>query len=103
MARRGPRLVVVSPASSGLPAGVEIALAGRMTLGRDDASSIVIADASVSGQHAVLEQTRDGWYVRDLGSTNGTFVNGRALDGRPAPLRDNTQLAFGTVVFRFRA
>jgi len=39
------------------------------------------ADLSVSGRHALLVPSSDGWMVRDLGSTNGTWVNDRRLEG----------------------
>jgi len=98
---RGPRLVVLSPANSGLRPGDEFQLAGTMTIGRDDDNGISLGDSSISGQHAIIEATGRGWRVRDLGSTNGTFVNGRAIDGRGATLRAGEHLALGTVTFRF--
>lgn len=101
--RREPRLVVVSPADTGLRAGVEIVLTGPMTVGRDIANGIVLADASVSGRHASIERDARGWWVRDLGSTNGTFVDGRPANSRGAWLRDGQTVTFGTVTFRFRA
>lgn len=100
-ARAGTRLVVISPARSGLVPGDEFLVAGEMTLGRDPVNGIVIADASVSGRHALLERSRDGWRLADLGSTNGTLVNGRPVDGRGARLRGGEQIAIGSVVMRF--
>ena len=96
-----PRLVVLSPANSGLRAGSEFELAGTMTIGRDDGNGISLGDSSISGRHAVIEPSARGWRVRDLGSTNGTFVNGRAVDGRGALLRPGEHLALGAVTFRF--
>ena len=101
--RREPRLVVVSPADTGLRSGVEIVLTGPMTVGRDIANGIVLADASVSGRHASIERDARGWWVRDLGSTNGTFVQGRPADGQGAWLRDGQTVTFGTVTFRYRS
>lgn len=94
-------LVVLSPARTGVPPGAAFSLAGEMTLGRDLENGIVLADASVSGRHAVVRQARQRWLVEDLGSTNGTLVNGRALNGRRAELRDGDRLTVGAVVFRF--
>ncbi len=51
-------------------------------VGRDLSNRVVLADPSVSGHHAVLEQGADGLWVRDLSSTNGTFVNGEPVVGR---------------------
>lgn len=100
-AAAGPRLVVLSPANTGLPVGTEFALAGEMALGRDPANGIMLGDVSVSGEHAIIEHTRQGWRVADLGSTNGTLVNGRRLNGRAALLRGGEQITFGAVVLRF--
>jgi pSer/pThr/pTyr-binding forkhead associated (FHA) protein len=55
----------------------------------------------VSAEHARIEWARDGWRLSDLGSTNGTTLNGRRLDGRAVRLRGGEQVAFGAVVLRF--
>jgi pSer/pThr/pTyr-binding forkhead associated (FHA) protein len=52
-----------------------IASGGELTIGRQSTNKIVIDNLSVSGQHAKITQGNDGLFVRDLGSTNGTFVN----------------------------
>lgn len=101
-ARGGARLVLVGPGQSGLPAGAEFALAGEMTVGRDAESGIVLADPSVSGQHAIVARVAQGWRLTDLGSTNGTFVNGRRVDGRGVLLRSGDQVAVGAVALRFQ-
>lgn len=52
----------------------------RMTVGRDEQNDVVLArDAQVSRVHAVLDRLGAGWSVRDVGSSNGTFVNGKRL------------------------
>ncbi len=98
----GARLVVLVPARTGLNPGDEFAVLGEMTLGRDGGNGIVLADPSVSGQHAAIVRARDGWRVTDLGSTNGTLVNGKSIDGRGAPLQGGEQVALGSVVLRFQ-
>lgn len=100
--KAGPELVLLAPANTGLVPGTRFALAGEMTIGRDATNGIILPDASVSGRHAMLEQTRQGWRLADLGSTNGTMVNGRSLDGRPLPLRGGEQIVLGAVVLRFQ-
>ena len=53
------------------------------TIGRSDDNRIALAgDDFASGHHARVESARDGVWVIDLGSTNGTFVNGERIDGR---------------------
>ena len=76
----------------------------RMSVGRDATSAIPLERDSVSRQHAELVRGSDSqWSVRDLGSTNGTFVNERPVDTgeEGEPLRNGDQLRFGDVVFKF--
>jgi pSer/pThr/pTyr-binding forkhead associated (FHA) protein len=70
----------------------------QVTVGRVDDNIIVIADISVSSHHAELT-LKDGDYVlRDIGSTNGTRVNGRdAAEGQDIPLQDGDSVLFGKV------
>lgn len=75
----GPaRLLVL--ASPELGAGKTIELAGPTIVGRDAASGIRLEhDEFASGRHARIEPRAEGAWVDDLGSTNGTFVNGNKL------------------------
>lgn len=50
-----------------------------ITIGRDVTNELVVADAEVSRQHARVSRTPGGIVLEDLGSTNGTFVNGERL------------------------
>lgn len=70
----------------------------QITLGRVDDNMIVIADISVSSHHAELT-SRDGDYIlRDIGSTNGTRLNGRDIaEGADTPLQDGDTVIFGKV------
>jgi pSer/pThr/pTyr-binding forkhead associated (FHA) protein len=77
---------------------------GRVTLGRDAENTVALTrDDTVSGLHAVLECYPSGWSVRDLGSTNGTFVNNArvAVEHR---LRNGDEIRIGDsrLVFRLR-
>jgi len=102
LAVAGPRLVLERPGRTGVEPGAAFALAGSMTIGRDAANGIMLADVSVSGRHATIEQVAGGWRLADLGSTNGTFVNGRPVDGRGLLLRGGERLMIGTVVLRLQ-
>ena len=51
----------------------------RSTLGRRPYNDIVIDNLAVSGEHAVLHMSGDGVFLEDLNSTNGTYVNGKAI------------------------
>ncbi len=63
-------------------------------LGRSDASNIVIAGSSVSRNHAILQKQTDGFYLIDMGSRNGCFVNGSRVS-IPVVLKDGDILQFG--------
>ncbi len=76
--------------------GREFPLAdGVSRIGRDPASNeIVLADTSVSSRHAAIEVTPMAVVLRDLGSTNGTYLNGIAIY-RPVQLQRGDRLTFG--------
>jgi len=85
VASRGPaelgRLVVVaSPRGEPLP-GASFQLDAVTTIGRDVNNSIVVDDPFASADHAVLTFRGRAWYVEDLASTNGTFLNAIAVEG----------------------
>jgi putative nucleotidyltransferase with HDIG domain len=69
-----------------------------LRVGRLDPLEIVLDDGSVSRYHAELRATERGWRVRDLGSTNGTRLNGVRLGSGQWPLRAKDLLQFGEVV-----
>lgn len=68
-----------------------------LTIGRSARNDLVIEDPSLSRGHARLEIQGDGYVLEDLGSLNGSFVNGHAIQGR-ATLRASDRLQLGNVV-----
>jgi len=75
---------------------------GENTIGRRPANSVVIPDLYVSGSHAVINASDAGFTITDVGSTNGTFVNGERLTpNEPRELQDGDELTLGQSVFRF--
>lgn len=70
---------------------------GENIVGRDAAARIRFDDPVVSRRHARIVVGASGAQIQDLGSKNGTFVDGRRITGDPVPLRDGIALAFGTV------
>ncbi len=65
--------------------------------GRLASLEIVLDDSSVSRRHAEVRQGEDGWSVRDLESTNGTYVNGVRIGPAEQPLRPRDIVQFGKV------
>jgi hypothetical protein len=62
------------------PGGQTIVLAGSLSIGREQDNDLCLEDKQLSRHHAVIEAVDKGWQVRDLGSTNGTGVNGRRIN-----------------------
>jgi pSer/pThr/pTyr-binding forkhead associated (FHA) protein len=60
----------------------------------------MLNDTYMSGEHARLTLHEGRWWIADLGSTNGTFVNGTRVD-RPTPLPPDAEVRFGRVRMRF--
>ncbi|MFN8533888.1 MAG: FHA domain-containing protein [Dehalococcoidia bacterium] len=77
----GAVLRVVDGAGSGLKRGAVLVLGHEATIGRSAGSGLVIPDDTVSSRHALLRQVDGRWWLEDLGSTNGTRVNGRPVAG----------------------
>jgi pSer/pThr/pTyr-binding forkhead associated (FHA) protein len=85
------------------PTGVEVVpLEGeRVALGQDPANDIVVADRRVSRIHAVFERLAAGWSLRDLGSRNGTYLNGERLTSERV-LRPGDEILVGRTRLAFR-
>ncbi len=74
-----------------------------LRVGRLETLEMSLTDVSVSRIHAEIRQNQEGWFLRDVGSTNGTFLNGERLagwQGRQIIPGDN--IRFGSVAFRVR-
>jgi putative nucleotidyltransferase with HDIG domain len=69
-----------------------------LRIGRMDELEVVLSESSISRNHAEVALTEQGWIARDLGSTNGTFLNGVRLGRTGRPLRANDILQCGNVV-----
>jgi len=75
------RLIVAASPSGEPPSGSVFPLDAVTSIGRDVNNSVVVEDDFVSGEHCLLTFRGRAWYVEDLGSTNGTYVNGDRVDG----------------------
>ena len=88
---------------SGPRQGTRIPLAaGQIVLGRHPGCDVVLEVAAVSRQHAVVGRADTGHWIEDLGSRNGTLVNGERLTGR-YPLADGDEIVIGEVRFGYRS
>jgi hypothetical protein len=85
----------------GVPPDGLYALHGTLRIGRSEESEIVLLDPGVSRTHAIVEIAGGKAFVRDLGSTNGTFLNGRRIEAEA--LRDGDELRFGNTRLRVEA
>jgi hypothetical protein len=93
------RLVVAASPGGEPVEGTTLALDAITTIGRDVNNAIVVDDQFASAEHAILTYRGRTWYVEDLASTNGTFVNGNKVEGL-APLGFGDTIQIGQVRFR---
>jgi FHA domain len=82
------------PASLTLPAGSQ----ARFTIGREPACDMTLLDRTVSRWHACLKREDDGWLLTDLGSTNGTRLNGWRVHA-PITVSPGDLVSFGAATF----
>ncbi len=84
---------------SGPGAGRRVPLTGRTTIGRDTQAGVAIPDQVLSRTHAEVVPAVDGWSISDLGSSNGTHVNGvRLAPGSPCSLRPGHLIRVGHIL-----
>ncbi|MGH8042906.1 MAG: FHA domain-containing protein [Rudaea sp.] len=83
---------VVLRGVSGSYFGKIVPVRGRLLIGRGNDCDLLLDEPEMSRHHAVIENAGDGIYLRDLGSANGTFVNGVLV--RNAVLYTDDQIAF---------
>jgi len=85
-----------------LPSGERFSLTETViTIGRHPESNMVLADPNVSRNHAEIRPQGDRFVVVDLGSTNGSRVNGVRVDTQV--LEDGDEITFGNTRMRFEA
>lgn len=89
---------------NGPQAGTALSLVARVTrLGRHPENEISLDDITVSRRHAEVERTPNGYRVRDAGSLNGTYVNGRRVDETMLKHGDELQVGKFRLIFFSRA
>lgn len=96
---KAPRHLVVTQGSL---VGTSIGLAdGPITIGRGNDSTLVITDDYASNRHARLFLQDGRWYVEDLGSTNGTYLDRSRLTA-PTPIPTGVPIRIGKTAFELR-
>ena len=75
-------------------------LSPMSSVGNDPACTIVLQDRFMSSKHAEIKAENGAWVLRDLGSTNGTYVNNRRIDKHE--LVDNDFIKFGGSMVKFK-
>lgn len=92
-----PTLVLRNPDGS----TQDVEVVGTLTIGRADENDLVLVEGGVSRSHARLTAQGDGLVVEDLGSSNGTFVDGMKVEG-PTPVAGKAVLALGSYELRLK-
>ncbi|MCL6106777.1 MAG: FHA domain-containing protein [Actinobacteria bacterium] len=93
-----PRLIVQH--SKVVDGGKAYRLKGGATIGRSPRSDIVLDDSYVSSTHARIFSRRQFLYLEDLGSTNGTYVDGRRVSG-DVQIKPGQEIVIGDTIFRY--
>ena len=93
-------LVVIHAADRRL-LGMRVELGGEIVVGREEGSGLVLDEPDVSRRHALVLPRDQGHAIRDLGSTNGTWVNGAEVE--EAALRGGDQIRLGSAVLKYLA
>ena len=91
---------LVATSGGGLEAGERFDLFGGISIGRSSDADVRIEDRFASGVHARVYSRGANYYVEDMNSTNGTFLNGGRLNGE-AKLNDLDEVRVGNTEFRF--
>lgn len=93
--------VLEADESSALTPGVRVTLLDTTTIGRNvKHNTVVIQEAFVSSEHALIQLYNDQYWISDLNSTNGTIVNGTRIEDETL-LKTGDQIKIGSVILRF--
>ena len=93
------RLVVEDGGGSELRQGESFILYTVTAIGRDLSNTVVITDPAISSSHSLLSFREGQWWIEDLGSRNGTFVNGTRVT-RPVVVSPGDLIGIGRVQMR---
>ena len=94
--RANARLVLKTPDGD-----ADFPLTDNAVLGRSTNATVRLSDREVSRKHSQIDKVGEDYVLKDLGSSNGTFLNGKRLFG-PAKLKDGDEVVIGTSRMEFR-
>jgi pSer/pThr/pTyr-binding forkhead associated (FHA) protein len=95
----GPKLIGVLPTGEKIEYPID---KHEVEIGKANHNQIVLTDPTVSNTHAIVVAREDGYSIVDLGSRNGTFVNGERLASKARTLRHGEKIQLGQTVLTFR-
>ncbi len=102
--RAGTRPGVLTVTAGALAGSTVPLRAAGVVIGRNPECTLVLTDDYASGRHARVYGTPEGWYVEDLGSTNGTLLDGAKLPPRaPQQARNGAVLTIGRTTIELRS
>jgi len=98
----GKRIPTMLTVTEGSLTGTTVSLMENgVLLGRNPECTLILDDDFASGRHARIFRREAGWFVEDLGSTNGTFLGSTKLT-QPMPLEVGSILRIGKTIFELR-
>jgi len=83
--------------------GQKVPLVGKIVIGRDRSCTIVLENSLVSKRHAMIQKIKDTYFITDLGSTNGTFVNKEPVpQGKYVRLESGDCIKIGKTILKLK-
>ncbi len=98
-AEKAPAALMFLKGGEGEP--TDFPIGDTAVIGRSTSASVRLADREVSRKHSQIDKQGEDYFLKDLGSSNGTFLNGKRLFG-PARLKDGDEVVIGTSKLEFR-
>jgi len=100
--RKQPKSIGYFIVKEGRRRGTQLPLTGsRTSIGRGSNNNIALDDSTVSGNHAVVLLEDDGFYIQDIGSSNGTLVGGKEITKHKLSDGDEVTLGETVLIFKF--
>lgn len=86
--------------NSNLKKGSIIPIRRMFTIGRKEDNNLMLMDPYVSGHHAKIYIKNNYYYIEDVGSTNGTIVNGKKIDKEKIELKSGDKIEIGSLMVK---